>query len=182
VAGADLVVYTGFEVMAARLVEAAGSAKVRLLKVGADYSLPTMRATLTAIGDALGTAASARAGIAALEAFLADWRAELAAAGLDGAPVVVHAFQQPLAAELGFTAKGVFGPAPLEAAQIAKLSATGARLVIDNWHNETAGPLKETMKAARFASLLNFPGPSGTVSLLGVLAENRARLKAAAGY
>ncbi len=38
------------------------------------------------------------------------------------------------------------------------------------------------MKDSRYVSLINFPGPDGTKGLLDVLADNRARLKAAAGY
>jgi hypothetical protein len=179
---ADLIVYTGFELMAKKLADAASTQDIRLLQIGADYSLPTMRSSILAIADLLGTGPKARESVAALERFMSSWKAELAAAGLGGAPVVVHVFQQPLVAELGFSVAGVFGPGPLEAAQIARLSPTGARFIVDNWHNEAGGPLRETMKASRYVSLINFPGPDGTRGLLDVLADNRARLKAAAGY
>ncbi|HUJ74101.1 MAG TPA: zinc ABC transporter substrate-binding protein [bacterium] len=180
--GADLIVYTGFEVMAKKLADAAGTRKIRLLQIGADYSLATMRASLMAIAAVTGTTDMARKNLAALEAFMGSWKDELRATRVYGAPILVHVFQQPLMAELGFTIKGVFGPDPLEAAQITRLSAEDVRLVVDNWHNEDAAPLKETMKKAHFASLINFPGPAGTLSLLDVLIEDRARLKAAAGY
>jgi len=178
--GADLIVSTGFEVMAKRLAEAAGSRRIRILQVDADYSLPTLRRSILAIAAVTGTESQARASIRALEDFMTSWKADLRAQGLEGAPVAVHLFQQPLAQELGFTVAGVFGPAPLEAAQISRLSARKVTLVIDNWHNEVAGPLRETMRDSRFASLINFPGPDGTVSLLDVLADNRKRLEAAA--
>ncbi|MGA2380243.1 MAG: zinc ABC transporter substrate-binding protein [Spirochaetia bacterium] len=180
--GAELIVCTGFEVMAKKIAEAAGSGKIRLLQIDADYSLATMRASILAIADVTGTQPKARASIASLESFLASWKAELRGAGLLGAPVVVHLFQQPLMVELGFDVTGVFGPGPLEAAQITKLTPLNARFIVDNWHNEAAAPLRETMKAARFVSLINFPGPDGTVSLFDVLSDNRARLKTAAGY
>lgn len=180
--GAGLIVYTGFEVMAKKLSEAAGSQAIRTLQIGADYSLPTMRASILAIADVLGTVPRAKESVADLEEFMSSWKKELAGAGLSGAPVVAHVFQQPLLAELGFTVAGLFGPGPLEAAQIARLSPSGARFIVDNWHNEAGGPLRETMKMARYASLINFPGPDGTSSLLDVLADDRARLKAAAGY
>ena len=180
--GANLIIYTGFEVMAKKLSEAAGSQAIRMLQIGADYSLPTMRSSILAIADLLGTGPRAKESVAALEEFMSSWKKELADAGLGGAPVVAHVFQQPLVAELGFTVAGVFGPGPLEAAQIARLSPTGARFIVDNWHNEAGGPLRETMKTARYASLINFPGPDGTSSLLDVLADDRAKLKAAAGY
>jgi len=179
---ADVIVFTGFEVMAKKLADAAGSQAIRMLQIGADYSLPTMRSSILAIADALGTGPKAKEGVAALEAFMSSWKAELAAAGLGGAPVVVHVFQQPLMAELGFSMEGMFGPGPLEAAQIARLSPTRARFIVDNWHNEAGAPLRETMKTSRYVSLINFPGPDGTKGLLDVLADNRARLKTAAGY
>ncbi|HUJ77205.1 MAG TPA: zinc ABC transporter substrate-binding protein, partial [bacterium] len=114
--GADLIVSTGFEVMAKRLAEAAGSRRIRILQVDADYSLPTLRRSILAIAAVTGTESQARASIRALEDFMTSWKADLRAQGLEGAPVAVHLFQQPLAQELGFTVAGVFGPAPLEAA------------------------------------------------------------------
>jgi len=180
--GAGLIVYTGFEVMAKKLADAAGSQSIRLLKIDADYSLPTLRASLTTIGDALGTQTAARKSITALTEFIASWKAELVTAGLGGAPVVVHLFQKPLIQELSFNVAGVFGPGPLEAAQIARLSPLAARLIVDNWHNEAGGPLRETMSEVPYVSLVNFPGADGTKTLLDVLSDDRARLKAAAGY
>ncbi len=180
--GADLIVYSGFEVMAKKLGDAAGSQSIRMLKIDADYTRPVLEASIMAIATALGTAEQGRLSIVELEAFLDSWKKELAGAGLAGAPIVVHVFQQPLMAELGFTTAGVFGPGPLEAAQIAKLSPLAAKLIVDNWHNEAGGPLKETMKSAGYASLINFPGADGTRSLMDVLSDDRNRLRAAAGY
>jgi hypothetical protein len=180
--GADLIVYTGFEVMAKKLADAAGSQKIRLLQIDADYSLKTLRTSITSIASVVGTTDVARKNIAVLETFMTSWKDELRAAKVFGAPILVHAFQQPLMAELGFTIKGVFGPDPLEAAQITKLSKESVRMIVDNWHNEVAQPLTETVKGATLVSLINFPGVNGTVSLLDVLIEDRARLKTGAGY
>ena len=171
--GAGLILTTGFEVMAKRLAEAAGSRRMRVLRIDADYSLETMRTSILTIAEALGTQDQARAAIADLESFLSSWKQELREDGLYRAPIVVHVFQQPLMAELGFTIKGVFGPAPLEAAQIAKLSAERVTYIVDNWHNEVASPLRETMPPARYASLINFPGPDNTKTLMDVLSEDR---------
>jgi zinc transport system substrate-binding protein len=178
--GADLIISTGFEVMAKRLAEAAGSQRIKVLQIDADYSLHTMRSSLMAIAAITGTNAQARANADRLEALIAAWKEELREKHLLGAPVLVHAFQLPLIEELDFTVKGVFGPGPLEAAQIARLSTQDAAFIIDNWHNEVGSPLRETLPNARYASLINFPGPDGTVSLLDVLADNRKRLEEAA--
>jgi hypothetical protein len=177
--GAGLIVTTSFEVMAKRLAEAAASRRIRVLRIDADYSFETMRTSILAIADVLGTQGQARVAIADLESFLSSWKQELREDGLYGAPIVVHVFQQPLMAELGFTIKGVFGPAPLEAAQIAKLSAERVTYIVDNWHNEVASPLRETMLQARYASLINFPGPDSTKTLMDVLSEDRHILSTA---
>lgn len=177
--GAKLIVTTGFEVMAKRLAEAAGSRRIRVLRIDADYSLETMRTSILAIADILGTQDQARDSIADLETFLSSWKQELRDDGLYGAPILVHVFQQPLMAELGFSIKGVFGPAPLEAAQIAKLSAEKVTYIVDNWHNEVAAPLRETLPDARYASLINFPGPDDTKTLLDVLSDDRHILSTA---
>jgi zinc transport system substrate-binding protein len=177
--GAKLIVTTGFEVMAKRLAEAAGSRRIRVLHIDADYSLATLRTSIMAIAEVLGTQDKARASVAELEAFLSSWKQELRDDRLYGAPILVHVFQEPLMAELGFTIKGVFGPAPLEAAQIARLSAQNVTYVVDNWHNEVAAPLRETMPAARYASLINFPGPYDTKTLMDVLSEDRHILSTA---
>jgi len=176
---ADVIVYTGFEAMARKLASTAGNAGIRMLQVDADYSLATMRTSIMAISAVLGTEPRGRESVTALERSITLWRDALKSNGLLGAPVVAHVFQVPLLKDLGFDIKGVFGPGPLEATQIARLSPIPATLVVDNWHNEAAAPLKETMKGARFVSLINFPGPDGTASLLDVLADNRKRMEMA---
>jgi hypothetical protein len=110
---------------------------------------------------------------------MASWKEELHRNGVFGAPAVVHVFQKPLMEQLGFSVLGVFGPDPLEASQIVKLSTTKATLIVDNWHNEAAAPLRETLRKVRYASLINFPGPDGTVTLLDVLMDNKKRLSSA---
>jgi len=176
--GADVIVYTGFETMAKKLALAASDGGIKMIQIDADYSVATMRNSIMAIASVLGTEPEARQSVAALEQSIADWKAELQSKGLFGARVVAHVFQMPLLKDLGFDIKGVFGPGPLEAAQIAKLSPVPATLIVDNWHNEAGAPLKETMKAALYVSFINFPGPDGTTSLLDVLADNRKRLGA----
>jgi len=177
--GADIIVYTGFETMAKKLASAASDGGIKMIQVDADYSLATMQTSIMAIAAVLGTEPKARESVAALEKSIGAWKAALQSKGLYGAPVVAHVFQVPLLKDLGFDIKGVFGPGPLEAAQIAKLSPIPAAFIVDNWHNEAAAPLKETMKAVRYVSLVNFPGPDGTASLLDVLGDNRKRMETA---
>ena len=177
--GADLIVSTGFETMAKKLADAAGTHHIRVLQIDADYSLSTMKKSIFAVAAITGTTTKAKESVKTLESFVDSWKEELHRSGLFGASVLVHVFQKPLMDELGFSVQGVFGPDPLEASQIVKLSAIKATFIIDNWHNEAAAPLRETLPEVRYASLINFPGPDGTVTLLDVLADNRKRLSSA---
>ena len=177
--GANAIVYTGFETMARKVASAANDGGIKLLQIDADYSLATMRTSIMAIAAVLGTEKQAQESVAALGQSITAWKADLQSRGLLGAPVVAHVFQVPLLKDLGFNIQGVFGPGPLEATQIARLSPLPATFIVDNWHNEAAAPLRETMKTARYVSLINFPGPDGTASLLDVLADNRKRMETA---
>ena len=80
--GADLIISTGFEVMAKKLAEAAGSQKIRMLQIDADYSLATMRDVDPGDRRGAGHGRRRRQSIAALESFMASWKEELEAAGL----------------------------------------------------------------------------------------------------
>jgi ABC-type Fe3+-hydroxamate transport system substrate-binding protein len=178
-AGADLIISTGFESMAKKLADAAGTRHIPVMQIDADYSLATMKKSILTIAAATGTTTKAQENVIALESFIESWKEELHRSGLLGASVLVHVFQKPLMDELGFSVQGVFGPAPLEASQIVKLSAVKATLIVDNWHNEAAAPLREALPQVRYASLINFPGPDGTVTLMDVLADNKKRLSSA---
>lgn len=168
---ADLVVYAGYEVMVQRLAEAVGQEK--LLRIATDHGPATIRASVLAIAERLGTTGQARENVADIERLIAAWKDELARKGLGGASVLTHALQAPLAGALGLKLTP-FGPAPLEAARIRDLTVTGATLIVDNLHNPVGSPLKETIKGARYAVLMNFP--TGDVSVRDILVENQRRL------
>ena len=178
VAAADAVVLAGYEAMAARLPELARQAAT-VLRIDTDYSLATLRRSLDALQAAGGTPAASAASLRAIAEEYAAWRAELAARGLAGAPALVHRFQEALARELGFDVVATFGPLPPQAAALASLADAEVALIIDNHHNAVAAPLTEIHAPATVAALLNFPGASGTATLLDVVRHNRGLLAAA---
>jgi zinc transport system substrate-binding protein len=177
VAHARLIVFAGYETMVDKLKDTAGRGAVAVVQIDTRNDLATIRASVGKIAAALHTESVAEENLQALERYFAEWRQEITGLGLSGAPVLVHFFQQPVVQELGFSIKGVFGPGPLEPAQIVALSASQAALIIDNWHNETAGPLAETIRGARRISWLNFPGSFGTRTLMDVLEYNRREMR-----
>lgn len=172
VAGADLLVFAGYEVMASRLLASAQGDPGRALRIRTGYTREILTSSIGAIAEALGQPAGAEPAIDELATFLDQWQEEIEASWLRDRPVLVHFHQAGLAEEIGLTVAGVFGPAPLEARQIGELTRLNPALIIDNGHNPIAGPLIETTGAAS-ATWINFPGTDGTRSLLDVLAYNR---------
>jgi zinc transport system substrate-binding protein len=177
VRGARLIIYAGYETMVARLKGIAAGRSIELLQIGTDYSLRTIEESVRAISLQAGTEETASRSIREIRLLYAGWKEELERRGMKGAAVLVHAFQKPLAEELGFTVEGIFGPGPMEASQIARLSQKSVRLIIDNRHNEAGRPLVQTIPTARYVSLLNFPGSEDTRSLMDVLRFNRGQFE-----
>lgn len=178
---ADLVVYAGYERMIERLQRSLGDGNVSSVQITTVHTMETLEKSAMSIAAALGTEEAARRNLAEIEEFFADWRRELASFGLDEAPVIVHGFQAALMGDLGVNVVGTFGPGPLEAQQIARLSGSDPVVIIDNWHNQVAQPLTETLPGVSVASFVNFPGHEGTRTILDVLRYNRRMLREALG-
>jgi zinc transport system substrate-binding protein len=179
VAEADVLVYAGYERMVGRLLDATKNTRVKSVRIATEHSLKTMTESVLAVAAVLGTTEKAEENLRAVARYLDSWRQELAARGLAGASVIAHVMHRPLLEELGFRVAGVYGPGPLEAARIRDLSALGVSLVADNVHNPVGTPLEETVRSVRYLLLRNFP--SGDVSLLEILAEDRRLMSAAWG-
>jgi len=176
ISGAKLFVYSGYETMMKRLTDEGTTTKLTMIKIQTDYNPANMKKAILDIAAAAGTTEKAGANIKELEAAFAACREELAMAGVTEKPIVVHYYQKVLAELFGVKVAGAFGPAPLEAKQIADLSKTGAIVAIDNWHNPVASPLSETLGGLKIAEFINFPGKGNTRTLVDVLNYNKAQL------
>lgn len=176
VGDAEVVIFAGYERMVERLRDAVGEAGPDLVQITTTYALQDIRESVTAIAAVLGTHEEAERSIAEIEELYESWRSDIETRGLAESRVICHAFQAPLARELGFEIAGTFGPAPLEASQIARLSETEADFIIDNWHNDVGKPLTETLPDTPVATFINFPGHEATETLLDVLRYNRGVL------
>jgi zinc transport system substrate-binding protein len=179
IAEADLIIYAGYENMVRILKDVTKESGDKLLQIRTDFRLFTLKESISKIASVFGTNEHAEKSIKTIAAMYEDWRNELRKASLLGAPVLVHLFQKPLAMELGFEVKGVFGPTPIEARQIVALSQESVRLIIDNGHNPAGIPLKETLPMIPYALFINFPAARDNGSLLDVLNTNRRALEEA---
>ena len=172
---ADFMIFAGYEAMVARMRTAIDGDTPVLIQIQTDHSMATIEASVMRIAEAVGIVSVARQNIARIESFLADWRASIPAASRE-LRVIAHAFQRAILGELGIPVVGTFGPGPLQARQIGELTDAGPDLIVDVWHNPAAGPLRETLPAAEFVALINFPGRDGTRTLIDVLRHKRAEL------
>ena len=172
---ATRIIYAGYEIMVERIAGAVGSEQDKLVQITTDHRMETIRQSVRKIARATGTEEQAEKNLREIGSFFDGWKREIAV----GASVLVHFFQRPLAEELGFEIAGVFGPAPLEARQIAELSSKNPELIIDNRHNPIGSPLKETLPGVSYVLFINFPGSEEEGSLLDVLRSNRGALRQA---
>ncbi|MBT3273690.1 MAG: hypothetical protein HN368_11075 [Spirochaetales bacterium] len=175
-ADADLVIFAGYERMAGKIRDALGEDAPELLQISTDYSRKTIRDSVLSIAGVLETVNHAERQLIEINSFYAEWKKELADKGFAGAKVVTHAFLRPVAGELGIEVIGTYGPAPMEAKQIAELAELPADLIVDNWHNDVGRPLLLSVEDIPSVQLINFPGRSGSRSLLDVLRLNRVLL------
>ncbi len=172
---ADLLVYAGYENMMDRLQDAIGDGAVESAQITTTYTEEYIESETMKIASALGTEDVARERIDEVRAFLDDWREEIRELGLDSNPVIAHVHQEELFRDLGVNIVETFGPGPLEAQQIARLSGEDPVLVLDNWHNEVSQPFAETLPDVPRVALINFPGEDDTRTMLDVLEHNREK-------
>jgi len=173
---ADFFIYAGYEVMMETIQDRLNISEDKKIAIETRYDRKTLTASIQKIAEKLGTTEHADKTIKNLKDIYSKAESAMKQASLNGKSAFVHQFQVPLAKELGLKVLGVFGPAPLEAAQIAKFNKTSgaesAALIIDNEHNPVATPLKEIFPQAEYALLVNFPGMHDTVTLADVLKYN----------
>lgn len=175
---ADLIIYAGYEQMAPRLASSADK-KDALLQITTVNAPGVIADNLMAIARRLGTENTAQETIEQIQLFFDAWRSELASSGILDKPVLVQFHHQGPAAALRIEAVLVFGPAPLEAPGIIKAADTNAGLVIDNYHNPLAAPLRESLPDAVFVQWINFPNAQTGSDLIDVLRYNRTELNEA---
>jgi hypothetical protein len=170
---AELIIYAGYEVMLERL-KASTAADAQLVQIKTVNTPAIIAESVRAIAAVRGDQEIAEENLARLDQFFREWRQELAP--YSTLPVIVHFHMRPMAEALGLNIVDVFGPAPLEAAQLKRLSESGAVLIIDNWHSDIGTPLPELLPEAVRAEWINFPGKDGTRSIEDVLRYNRREL------
>lgn len=177
---ASVVVYAGYEAFAGKLpdlIDGLGGA-VRLVKISTGLDFASMSVALAQLAAAYGKPGSEKKALSEIQSCLEDWRADLKKKKIMGASAAVNKNQLPLAQELGFKIVYIFGPGLLEGPQIVRLAKLKPSLIIDNIHNGSALPLRETVSAP-MVSWRNFPQSNHPQGLIALLNENRLSLNKA---
>ncbi|MBK5960066.1 hypothetical protein CCR97_17910 [Rhodoplanes elegans] len=179
VADANFVVMAPFDGFARRLREAAGSAAT-VITLDLVNAPETVRSEVTRLGQAFGTTAAATAWLRGFDEAYAQLVADTTARRGDARPkAVVQRFMRPWAELAGLEVVGLYGPGPLQPAQLAELVAKAPDVVVKNAHSEregapSAGRTIAEATGARQVALINFPGADQ--DLLAVFRENARRL------
>jgi zinc transport system substrate-binding protein len=168
---ADFIIYAGYEVMIDQLVQRIETDKTNLIKIETSYHFDQIAKMILLIAEKLGTETLADNNLHEIKNTFEWAKSKIKEDRLDKIPVLVHFYQQSFANELGLNIVGVFGPNPPEAYEIKNLLSTGAKLVIDNFHNPVGESLQLSGNIQRYC-LLNFPGSLDTQSISDVIKRN----------
>lgn len=177
ISGASTLVIAGYEAMVPKIRENEILAEENILQIDTGFNFDLMSENIKMLGSYFGTEETAAESIREIGKTLKE-NGDLLKAEGSAPTVVVHQFQVALAKELGLEVLGVFGPAPLQAADIEKISALDPSAIIDNGHNPQGVLLTEILTDSAYVEWINFPGRGGTESLTDVIQWNREQLQA----
>lgn len=169
---AELLIYAGYESMIGQIKNGLNLTEEKMLAIATSYNYEEIEQSVMEIAKKQKTEETARKNLKEIKELLEYSNEVFGESGLDTVPALVHFFQQSFALETGLNVIKIFGPAPPEPKQILDLTRTGAALIIDNAHNPVGGPVKETLKNAKYVEMLNFPGLHGTRTLADVIKFN----------
>lgn len=173
---AKVIIYAGYETMVQRIQTGMNLKKEVLLKIDTDYSMTSMEKSVMEIARKLGTEEIARQNLDSIRQTLADGKLLLQKAGINNHPVSVNFFQKSIVSEMGLPFDCIFGPAPLEAVDMDRISKSNSKAIVDNEHNPVGKPLQQVKMDAIYIQLLNFPGNHHTITLKDVIQFNISQL------
>jgi len=176
---ADIIVFAGYEAMVDRISRHVARSDVEMLQITTRYVPRVLEESILKIAEAAGTTEIADRNIAKIREAWSEARNLVDSAVSADIRVAVHFHQVPFAKTVGLNQVIEFGPAPPGPRLIGEAAGSGARLILDNWHNSISAPFREVLPEASVAELINFPGRGGTVTLDDVILYNAGQVAAA---
>mgnify|MGYP000846767726 CR=1 FL=1 len=169
-AGADMVVWAGYEKFMKKLFESVDVPEAKRLALYTDNTPPRLRQEVEKTAAALGTLDRFALWAPRLDELAARLQAGALRADAAGTRVAVHTHYRALAAWLGYTIVTEITMGEMTPSRLQEILALKPDLVIDNWHMPSGQSLDGLVP--RYVQLINFPGNGGTATLLDVLSHN----------
>lgn len=171
---ADYVIWAGYEPFIRNLVEAANIPEEQVLLVHTNNSPPILEESVAQLAASLGREEQFAQWAEQLRALAAELEAGAAAADTASITAAVQGHQERFVRWLGYDVVVVYGPGEVTPGKITELVAADPDVIIDNWHSAQGEAFAQ--EGRPYYSLLNFPGPRDTVTLLDVLRHNGREL------
>jgi zinc transport system substrate-binding protein len=154
---ADYVLLAGFEGFAARMQDAVGGDSNKVITVATENSLEAIRKEVTRLADIFGTQDVAAQNLATFESAYTALSNDVKAT-LNGksAVVVNQLFVTPWVFFAGYTPAGMYGPMPMTAEELKKLTDLKPNVIFENAHMPAGQALAEAT-GATVVSIVNFP-------------------------
>lgn len=170
IAQADYVLVAGFEGFAQRMKEASGS-RAQVISVQVDNQPANIKKQVMTLAERFGTQAAAAAWIARFEQRVATLQKDIAAAvPQQPRPRAIAQFWMAYWVPFAqMELAGTYGPRPLTASELARLSALKPDVVIVNAHVQ-GGNLFNDLPAKKIV-LHNFP-PASNIDLIAIFEGN----------
>lgn len=171
---ADYLVYAGYEPFVNRLVDAADFPQERVITVHTNNSPPILKDSVAALAKVFGTEQQYSRWEQELNALVQRLQTAASQKQIDEIRVAVQSHQRLWVEWLGYDVVASFGPEELTASKISEVMQTAPEMIVDNWHSAQGEVFRS--EGRDYVSLINFPGPDNTGSLLEVLERNGREL------
>ena len=169
VANAKLFLHAGYERMMKTISKAAEVDPDKILKVKTTNTLANLSNMVSMLSEKAGTVDIAKKRFEKFVKLIEDARQKIA---LSDVAVFANTNQAELAQDLGMNVVSTFGPGELSASQIEDAARNQYVLIIDNYHNPVASPLKQVCPSAVILEWKNFPEKSEENALFNVIKAN----------
>lgn len=164
---AEYFFYGGYEVMMQTISSSLSSEERQDNKISTGNSIENISKQVEFISSILGTEPNLDEYIALVE----NAKTELKEKGISDLKIACHSMQTQLAKDLGLNIVTTFGPGEVSAAQIQEASEKQYDIIIDNYHNPVASPLKDVTKG-KLILWRNFPDNTEKNALINTISEN----------
>lgn len=169
---ADLILHAGYEKMVKVMTASSDISQDKMQKVKTTNTLWNLENMVNLLSKKANTEDIANKRFSNYKKMIEKARQEIIEKKLNTIEIYVHKDQAELAKDLGLNVKAIFGSGPLSADEIALAAKEEFAIVIDNYHNPVADPIKSVSPDTKIIVWRNFPDYIGNNALYNIVNEN----------